>query len=223
MRPSKEAFHVQIDLLFSGDAVRVVDEQFRPKQTQVCISQNRGYLGQSPTPIPHSAGLSIHWRITLRGTSAANWASAEYTFLAPPPQANKHFDSSKFIVEAYTSQLPDGTKLNVFIGPSPTPSQPYGKLVGTIVVSGGSGALVLFDARTPMVFEIGYWIATSFHQRRHQVIGFCDCPSRGIDKTRLHGLPLFRKAFAFHRIKISNVELFNSLGYLTFQCRNNSP
>ena len=61
------------------------------------------------------------------------------------------------------------------------------------------------------LIEIGYRIATSFHQRRHQVIGFCDCPFRRIDKTRLYGLPLFLKTFAFHRVKIANVELFNPL------------
>ena len=61
------------------------------------------------------------------------------------------------------------------------------------------------------LIEIEYRIATSFHQRGHQVIRFCDCPSRGIDKTRLYRLPLFRKTFAFYRVKISNVELFNPL------------
>ena len=41
------------------------------------------------------------------------------------------------------------------------------------------------------LIEIGYRIATSFHQRGHQVIGFCDRPPGGIDKTRLYQLPLF--------------------------------
>ena len=61
------------------------------------------------------------------------------------------------------------------------------------------------------LIEIGYRIAASFHQRRYQVIGFCDCPSRGIDKTRLHGLPLCRKTLAFQRVKVANVELFNAI------------
>jgi hypothetical protein len=54
-------------------------------------------------------------------------------------------------------------------------------------------------------------IATSFHQRGHQVIAFCDCPFGGIDKARLYGFPPFQKAFVFHWIKIANVELFNPL------------
>ena len=61
------------------------------------------------------------------------------------------------------------------------------------------------------LIEIGYGIATSFHYRGHQVIGFCDCPLRGVDKTRLHGRPLFCKTLVLHRIKIANVELFNPL------------
>src|SRR5580700_6673765 len=39
----------------------------------------------------------------------------------------------------------------------------------------------------------------------------CDCPSRGIDKTRLHGLPLCRKPLAFQRVKVANAELFNAI------------
>ena len=61
------------------------------------------------------------------------------------------------------------------------------------------------------LIEIGYRIAASFHQRGHQVIGFCDCPFWGVDKTRLYGLPLFRKAFMFYRIKVANIELVNPL------------
>ena len=61
------------------------------------------------------------------------------------------------------------------------------------------------------LIEIGYGIATSFHYGGHQVIGFCDRPLRGIDKTRLYGLPPFRKTFVFDRIEIANIELFNPL------------
>ena len=59
------------------------------------------------------------------------------------------------------------------------------------------------------LIEIGYGIATSFHKRGHQVVGFCDRPFWRIDKTRLYGFPPVRKSFAFHRIKIADVERSN--------------
>jgi len=95
-------------------------------------------------------GLTIHWQIALRGNSAADWASAEYTFQASP--SSKHVVTfSKFTVEAMTPNLPDGTRLGVFIGPSTSPDKPYGRQIGTISIEGGSGAMVMYGAKVPTV------------------------------------------------------------------------
>ena len=108
-------------------------------------------VGQTPSPTPpRSTGLTINWQITLRGASADNWAIADYTFQLSP-SAKKTDAFTKFTVVAQTPGLRDGTNLNVFIGPSSTPEEPYGKLVGIIVVNGGSGAMVLTNAKTPTV------------------------------------------------------------------------
>ena len=61
------------------------------------------------------------------------------------------------------------------------------------------------------LIEIGYRIAASLHQRRHQIIRFYDRALRGVDKARLYGRPLFRKALALGRIEIANVELLYAL------------
>jgi len=47
----------------------------------------------------------------------------------------------------------DGEKLDVFIGPSTNPREPYGKLVGTIDVSGGAGAMILTAAKVPGIVK----------------------------------------------------------------------
>ena len=100
---------------------------------------------------PSTSGLTIHWQIVLRGSSAADWASAEYTFQGPTPSVKQAGGYAKFTVEAVTPGLPDGSKLGVFIGPTTSPAEPYGTLVGTISIEGGSGALVMFGARVPTV------------------------------------------------------------------------
>src|ERR1700720_599854 len=86
---------------------------------------------------------------------------------------------------------------------------PESNLVRRPVILHHSGMVDGNVGRT--LIEIGYGITTSFHQRGHQVIGFSDRPLWGIDEPRLYGPPLFRKTFAFHRVKIANVELFNPL------------
>ncbi len=60
------------------------------------------------------------------------------------------------------------------------------------------------------LIEIGYGIATVFIKEDTRSSASVTAPW-GIDKTRLYGLPPFRKTFAFRRIKIANVELFNPL------------
>src|ERR1039458_8563902 len=61
------------------------------------------------------------------------------------------------------------------------------------------------------LIEIGYWIATGFHDRGRRFIICCHSPLRGIDKARLYRLPLFRITFVFRRVKIADLELFNPL------------
>jgi hypothetical protein len=68
-----------------------------------------------------------------------------------PPRSPKEQIFSKFSVEAYAPQLPDETKLGVFLGPSTSIKEPYGKLVGIIEVQGGSGAMILVGAKTPVI------------------------------------------------------------------------
>lgn len=111
-------------------------------------------VGQSPTP--RGSGLTIHWQIFLRGGETANsWAQADYdaftASIAPPPTVKGDQVFTKFVVTAVTPYAADGTKLGVFIGPSTTSKEPYGKLVGLIEIGAGSGGMVLVDAKTPIV------------------------------------------------------------------------
>jgi len=109
-------------------------------------------LGLSATAVGQTESY-IHWQIVLRGETANTWAMADYAILrpsvAPSPIANDTF--AKFSVEAVTPGLPDGTQLGVFLGPSIDPKAPYGKLVGVINISGGTGAMIRFAAKLPAV------------------------------------------------------------------------
>jgi hypothetical protein len=102
----------------------------------------------------HNPGLSIHWQIFLRGDAANTWAVAEYDVftvsIAPSPTPKEKL-FTKFTVSAITPGVPDGTKLGVYLGPSTTPQEPYGKLVGVIEVSGGAGGMVLINAKAPSI------------------------------------------------------------------------
>jgi hypothetical protein len=108
-------------------------------------------VGQSVS----SPGLGVHWQIALRGATARNSGTAEYfTFratVAPPSTVKGGKLFTKFTVEAITPDLEDGSMLDVFLGPSTRADQPYGKLVGTIDVDAGVGAMVLIAAKVPVV------------------------------------------------------------------------
>ncbi len=98
-------------------------------------------------------GLGITWQVALVGSTPHNSGTAIYeTFratIAPPPALGKTL--SKFIVETTTPTLSNGTKLDVFLGPGTTANEPYGKLVGTIEVDGGVGAMILIAAKVPTI------------------------------------------------------------------------
>jgi hypothetical protein len=99
-------------------------------------------------------GLTIHWEIGLKGPTPRNSGSAAYdTFrasLTPPATADGKL-IRRFTVETITPELADGARLDVFLGPPTTANEPYGKLVGTIDVDGGAGAMILISAKAPFV------------------------------------------------------------------------
>jgi hypothetical protein len=110
-------------------------------------------VGQNP-----GFGLGIHWQILLGGEAAKAWALADYDVLsvpaAPQPVTSRTLPLyKKFTVEATTPGLPDGTKLGVFIGPSTSANEPYGKLVGIIDVREGAGGMILLAGRVPSVHK----------------------------------------------------------------------
>jgi len=86
---------------------------------------------------------STTWKIALRGSSPRNSGSAEYF------TGGQSF--SKFSVDTVTPELANGIRLDVFLGPSTSTNEPYGKLVGSIDVDGGFGAMVLTGAKIPVV------------------------------------------------------------------------
>lgn len=47
--------------------------------------------------------------------------------------------------------MPDGTKLGVYVGPTKDPNEPFGKLVGLIEINGGTGGMVLINAKAPSI------------------------------------------------------------------------
>ena len=119
-------------------------------------------VGQSQTP----PGLGTHWQIALTGATARDSGIAVYeTFrasLAPPATANGPV-YKKFTVETVTPSVRDGEKLDVFLGPSADPREPWGKLVGTIDVSGGAGAMILTAAKVPVIVK-GTTVSIVSHQ-----------------------------------------------------------
>jgi hypothetical protein len=100
-------------------------------------------------------GHQIRWTADLRGpTVGGATGSAEYTSfraaVAPPSTANgKLF--TKFTVVVDSVVAANSSMLDVFVGPATNPNEPLGKLVGTIEIEGGSGALVLVAAKTPAI------------------------------------------------------------------------
>ena len=102
---------------------------------------------------PIKGGITIRWQIDLSGPNANTWATAVYEVAKPnlaPPPSPKDKVFTKFTVEATTPNLPDGTKLGVFVGPGSSPKD-FGKLVGTIDVSGGAGGMLLLSAKAPEI------------------------------------------------------------------------
>jgi hypothetical protein len=91
-----------------------------------------------------AVGQSLNWQIPLRGETARNSGSADYSTLKT---------SHKFTVDTLTPDLADGRMLDVFVGPGTNPKEPYGKLVGTIEVNGGLGAMILIAAKAPVVHD----------------------------------------------------------------------
>jgi hypothetical protein len=91
-----------------------------------------------------AVGQTLNWQIPLRGDNARNFGSADYSVVKV---------ARKFTVDTTTPTLADGTQLDVYIGPSTNPNEPYGKLVGTIDVDGGLGAMILIAARAPKVHD----------------------------------------------------------------------
>jgi hypothetical protein len=95
--------------------------------------------------IPAVGQTSTSWKITLHGADARNTGVAEYSTNAEL--------FSKFSVDTVTPDVVTGRKLDVFVGPSSSANEPYGKLVGIITVDRGAGAMVLSGAKLPPVRE----------------------------------------------------------------------
>ena len=92
--------------------------------------------------VPAVGQASITWKIALHSANIRNTGTAEYV---------THAQFKKFSVDTITPDLADGIKLDVFLGPSTSVNEPYGKLVGVIDVDGGSGAMVLNGPKTPVI------------------------------------------------------------------------
>jgi len=119
-------------------------------------------LGQSLS----GTGTSNRWQIGLYGPNVRNSGAAVYetskASLAPPANINSKV-VTKFTVETVTPSLANGSQLDVFLGPSTNPNEPYGKLVGIINVEGGVGAMILIGARVPTI-EKGTTVSIVGHE-----------------------------------------------------------
>jgi len=101
-----------------------------------------------------AVGQSLTWQTPLRGNTASSFGSADYSTLKV---------TRTFTVVTTTPNVADGAKLDVFIGPTSNLREPYGKLVGTIEVEGGIGAMILISARAPVVHD-GTTVSVVEHQ-----------------------------------------------------------
>jgi hypothetical protein len=110
-------------------------------------------VAQTATPIynPHP-GFYVNWIIDLHaatpegGSGTAQYYIAKST-LAHPPTPEKIV--TKLMVECEYLRYADLTPLDVFVGPSHSPSEPFGKLVGQMQVNGGSATFL--TARPPVI------------------------------------------------------------------------
>ncbi len=110
-------------------------------------------LAQAPTPsVP--PGFYVYWSIDLHSaTPNGGSGSSLYSVAAPtlrrPPTPRQLNGYTKLSVECEYLTFPDLTPLDVFVGPGTTPSEPFGKLVGSMQVTGGSATFL--TARPPVV------------------------------------------------------------------------
>jgi hypothetical protein len=112
-------------------------------------------VAQTATPIynPHP-GFYVNWIIGLHAATADGGSgTAQYyiarSMLAHPPTPRGEKIVTKLTVECEYLRFADLTTLDVFVGPSQTPSEPFGKLVGQMQANGGSATLL--TARPPVI------------------------------------------------------------------------
>ncbi|HWY56073.1 MAG TPA: hypothetical protein VNZ03_16525 [Terriglobales bacterium] len=110
-------------------------------------------VAQNPTPNP-PPGFYVYWSIdlhsaTANGGSGSSLYSIAEPMLRRPPTPGQLKGYTKLSVECEYLTFPDLTPLDVFVGPGTTPGEPFGKLVGTMQVTGGSATFL--TARPPVV------------------------------------------------------------------------
>jgi hypothetical protein len=111
-------------------------------------------LAQNP-PVPYSPpGYYVNWTINLYSPSVIGASGiAQYVVVAPSlhpsPLPSQKKGVAKLSVECEYLAFPDLTPLDIFVGPGTAPSEPFGKLVGTMQVKDGSAAFI--SLRPPVV------------------------------------------------------------------------
>ena len=107
--------------------------------------------GPTPGPPP---GFYLYWNITLHSPTpgvavgTAQYYIAKPTLRQPPTPGGVEVYSRLSVVCEYFN-YPDLTSLDVCVGPSTSPNEPFGKLVGQMQVKGGSATML--TARPPAV------------------------------------------------------------------------
>jgi hypothetical protein len=112
-------------------------------------------MAQTPDPTPGPPpGMYIYWNIALHSPIAHGGAgTAQYEIikvaLNPKPTPGGLKFATKFLVDCEYLQLPDLTPLQLFVGPSNNPAEPFGKLIGAMQVKDGSATFL--TARPPVI------------------------------------------------------------------------
>jgi hypothetical protein len=121
----------------------------------------------APAVAQDTPGLSITWTTALAsptpegGDGIAQYLSFSEPSPSPSPKPTpapmsgltpgKTNGYTRFIVQCEYVNLSGPTPLDVYVGPATSPSQPYGKLVGSMHVVNGTASLLLTTARAPFV------------------------------------------------------------------------
>jgi hypothetical protein len=99
-------------------------------------------------------GFYVNWVIDMNSPNVGGGSGSAQYYLATPslhrtPNVNGSKSSAKLLVECEYLKYSDLAPLYVFLGPTQSPNEPFGKFLGQMQLSGRSATF--FSSRPPVV------------------------------------------------------------------------